>query len=76
MSVTKPGVSSSAPPKMIITASVSSAVGIAPRAMVSRKRRHVARPSRFNNHAPSTDTVRRATIVSGVPMTRPTWIRT
>jgi len=68
MSVRNPGVRRSAPPRRINAPSVASFVGTSPRAIVSRRRRHVAVPSRFNNHAPATETAIKSARVSSTPI--------
>ena len=76
MSVMKPGVSSSAPPKITSTPSSTSRAGGRAAWSASLKRRHAIRPCERISIAPSTESAIRIAIVHQTPICWPTWMIT
>jgi hypothetical protein len=75
-SVTKPGVSSSAPPKTTRTPSSTSRAGTRPAAIASLKRRHAARPCARMSIEPKSESATSSAIVHSAPIACPTWMIT
>ncbi len=76
MSVRKPGVSSSAPPKITSTPSMISRPGTRPSARARLKRIHAARPCERMSAAPRTESRMRIAIVGRTPIACPIWMST
>jgi hypothetical protein len=68
MSVTNPGVSSSAPPKMTSTPSSTSRAGGRPAAIASLNRRHEARPCERISTEPRIESAMRIASVHHTPI--------
>src|SRR4051794_29748339 len=75
-SVMKPGVSSSAPPKITSTPSSTSRAGGRPDWSATLKRRHAARPCERMSTEPRMESAIRMAIVNGTPICWPTWMIT
>ncbi len=76
MSVMKPGVSSSAPPKMIRAPSTISRAGIRPSDIAALKRPQACPPCLRSSQAPSRLSKSSSAIVGNAPMALPTWMIT
>ena len=74
MSEMKPGVSSSAPPKITSTPSATSRAGTRAAWIASLKRRHATRPCERISIEPSTESATRSAIVHQTPIASPTWM--
>jgi hypothetical protein len=68
MSVTKPGVSSSAPPKITSAPSTTSRAGMRAAAIASLKRRHAVRPCERMSIEPMIESATSSAIVHRAPM--------
>ncbi len=68
MSVMKPGVSSSTPPKITRTPSITSRCGIRPSASASLKRRHAARLCERSSIEPITASASSSAMVHQTPI--------
>ena len=76
MSVRKPGVSSSAPPKITSAPSITSRAGTRPARTASLKRRHAERPCERISTEPRIESAIRIPIVHHTPIAWPTWMIT
>ena len=74
MSERKPGVSSSAPPKMISTPSATSRAGARPPWSASLNRRQAARPCERMSSEPRMESAISSAMVHHTPMAEPTWM--
>ena len=76
MSLRKPGVSSSAPPKITSAPSMTSRPGTRPSASARLKRRHVVRPCERMSAAPRIESRISRAIVGRTPIAWPIWMIT
>ena len=75
MSVMKPGVSSSTPPKITRTPSITSRCGTRASASAALKRCQASRPWERSSHEPSSASAISSSTVHQTPIAWPTWIR-